>query len=290
MDSTYEVIVVGGGAAGLSAALQLGRASRRRLVLDAGGQSNRHTHGIGGLLGHDGLAPTALYAKGREELRKYPSVAVRDAEVVGARAGFVVTLAGGEELTAPRVLLALGMDYVRPVLPGLEPLWGDTVFHCPFCHGWEVRGRPLAVLGSDPTAAPHQARMLKGWSDDVVVLTDGPAAFDTTGLIVDERPLAGLRAEGGKLAAIAFADGSPELERAGLLLHTPLRQRSDLATSLGAALTENGTVEVDSRGATAVPGLFAAGDTAAFPPSIARAIASGQMAGAMLALDGLLNN
>lgn len=292
--SSYDVIVVGGGAAGLSAALNLGRASRRTLLVDAGRQSNLPAHGIGGLLGHDGLAPAALYAKGREELATYPSVELRGGEVVAARPGFVLTLASGEELDAPRVLLAMGMDYTRPELPGLEALWGDTVFHCPFCHGWEVRGEPLAAYGHDAEAALHQALMLTGWSDDVVALCDAPftgqqaARLAAAGVRVDARPVASLRAEGGKLAAVVFADGS-ELPRGGLLLHTPLRQRTDLAEQLGAVIADSGVVAVDARGFTSVPGLSAAGDQAVGPPSVATAIASGGTAGAMLAIDGLLS-
>ncbi|HWJ63477.1 MAG TPA: FAD-dependent oxidoreductase, partial [Acidimicrobiales bacterium] len=141
MDENWDCIVVGGGAAGLSAALVLGRARRRTLVIDAGRQSNAVAHGIGGLLGHDGRPPAELYELGRGELAAYPTVEVRDGEVVAGEADdgrFTLQLADGRTETAKRVLLAGGMDYRRPDVAGAEERWGRSVFHCPFCHGWEV--------------------------------------------------------------------------------------------------------------------------------------------------------
>jgi thioredoxin reductase len=285
----WECVVVGGGAAGLSAALVLGRARRRILVVDAGEQSNRPAHGIGGLLGHDGLPPDALYDRGRAELAAYPSVQLRDASVVaGARenGSFVLSTADGEDLAAARVLLATGMEYAVPQLPGVAELWGETVFHCPYCHGWEVRDRRLAVLGA--MAAAHRALLLRGWSEDVVLLTDGPselapderAALERAGVPIDERPVAGVRGR-DTLEAVVFADGGT-LARDGLLVPAPLRQRSALAAELGAELTERGTVDVDFVGQTTVPGLYAAGDISAAMQQVGGAIADGSRAAAAI--------
>ncbi|MGX6449633.1 FAD-dependent oxidoreductase, partial [Patulibacter sp. S7RM1-6] len=177
MVNDYDCLIVGGGAAGLSAALTLGRARKRTLLVDAGRQSNRVAPGVGGLLGHDGRPPTELYAAAREELATYPTVTVRTGEVVdGERReeGFALTLADGNRVTGRRVLLATGMDYAVPELPGAAERWGGAVFHCPFCHGWEVRDRPLAVLERGEHAA-LRALLLRGWSADVTLLTDGPA-------------------------------------------------------------------------------------------------------------------
>jgi thioredoxin reductase len=268
----WDCVIVGGGAAGLSAALVLGRARRRTLLVDVGHQSNLAAHGIGGLLGHDGRAPAELYAMGRRELTAYPSVEVRTGEVVsGERAdgGFMLELADGRREPARRVVLATGMEYRPPALPGVAELWGRSVFHCPFCHGWEVRDEPLAVLARGELAV-HKALLLRGWSDDVVLLTDGPAdlaAADrarlaAAGIAIDERPVAELVAQNGELAAVAFTDGS-HLTRRGLLVAAPLHQRSGLAEQLGA-----------------VPGVFAAGDVSAELPSVAGAIAAGSQAAA----------
>jgi thioredoxin reductase len=291
-DDPFECVVVGGGAAGLSGALVLGRARRRVLLLDDGRQSNRPAHGVGGLLGHDGTPPDELYALARRQLEPYTSVVVREATAERAEAdgeAFRVTLTGGETVAARRLLLATGMDYTAPAVEGLRELWGDTVFHCPFCHGWEVRDRPLAVLGSSPPSA-FAATLLTGWSADVVLLTDGPAALEdaaraglaSAGVQVDERRVERLEAEGGRLRAVRFADGSA-LERDGLLVQAPLLPRSPLPGQLGLELTEAGAVKVDERGATSLEGVFAAGDGAGQMAQVSRAVASGALAGAMIA-------
>ena len=159
MDTNWDCIVVGGGAAGLSAALVLGRARRRTLLVDAAGQSNLPAEGIGGLLGHDGRPPAELYAAGREELAAYPTVELRAGSVVGGARrgeGFALELADGARETARRVLLATGLEYRYPALPGAAERWGGSVFHCPFCHGWEHRDEPLGVLERGSSGA-HRA-------------------------------------------------------------------------------------------------------------------------------------
>jgi len=295
MDTTWDCIVVGGGAAGLSAALVLGRARRSTLLIDAGEPSNRHAHGIGGLLGHDGRPPAELYAGGREELAAYPSVEVRAGTVVGGErvdGGFVLVLAGEGHERARRVLLATGMEYRPPELPGVAELWGRAVFHCPFCHGWEVRDRPLAVLDGGDSGV-HRALLLRNWSEDVVLLTNGAAGdidvadrdrLAGAGIAVDERPVERLVGHDGELDAVVFADGE-RLERSGLLVPAPLHQRSDLAEQLGAAAGEPSPVVIDPVGidakyGTSAPGVFAAGDLSTQMPQVAGAIAAGSMAAA----------
>jgi thioredoxin reductase len=294
MDTTWDCIVVGAGAAGLSAALVLGRARRRTLVIDAGLPSNRHAHGIGGLLGHDGRAPRELYAAGRDELATYPSVELRTGEVVdGERheTHFTLGLADGSHESARRVLLATGMDYRPPALPGVAERWGRSVFHCPFCHGWEVRDQPLGVLDRGATGL-QRALLLRAWSDDVTLLTDGPSELDAegaerlaaAGVTLDERPVAGLRGPGDPLTAVPFADGE-ERPCGGLLVPAMMHQRSPLAARLGATLADAGPIVADAAevGAgleTSVPGLFAAGDVNGEMPSVANAIAAGSKAAA----------
>jgi thioredoxin reductase len=294
MDTTWDCIIVGAGAAGLSAALVLGRARRRTLVVDAGRPSNRHAHGIGGLLGQDGRPPADFYAAGRSEIAAYPTVELRSGEVVGGERtedGFVLELADGSREGARRVLLATGMDYRAPELAGVAERWGRSVFHCPFCHGWEVRDRPLGVLDRGATGA-QRALLLSFWSDDVTLLADGPAELDAedadqlraAGVAVDERPVTGLRGPGDELAAVVFADGS-ERPCGGLLVPVTLHQRSGLAARLGATAAEPGpvvadAVEVDGMFRTSAPGLSAAGDLSVAMPSVATAIAAGSSAAA----------
>ncbi|ANW65536.1 pyridine nucleotide-disulfide oxidoreductase [Mycobacterium sp. djl-10] len=291
-----DCVIVGGGAAGLSAALVLGRARRRVVLVDAGQQSNRAAHGIGGLLGHDGRAPAQLYEHGRAELAAYPTVEVRDGTVADATAvsgGFVARLDDGAEISTRTVLLATGMDYRLADLPGAAELWGDSVFHCPFCHGWEVRDRPLAVCANGDRAV-HMALLLRGWSDDVVLLTDGPAELDAAQqdllsaakVSVDERRIARLDGVDGRLEAVVF-DDDQRLPRGGLLVAATLHQRSALAQQLGVELTEPGpvvadAVKVDALCRTSIPGVFAAGDVSTQMPQVTAAVAAGALAGAAI--------
>jgi thioredoxin reductase len=284
-NTEWDCVVVGGGAAGLSAALVLGRARRRTLVVDAGRQSNLPAHGIGGLLGYDGRPPAELYEAGRAELAKYDDVEFRHGEVTVAAAddgGFVVELADGSRHRTRRVLLATGMDYRTPQIPGLAELWGRSAFHCPFCHGWEMRDQPVAVLASGDRAE-HLALMLRGWTDDIVVLTNGPAGF-AADVRIDEREIAEFISEAGELVAVEFTDGD-RLARRGVLVASSLRQRSNLAAQLGVATAPPGpvaedAVEIDAFHRTSVPGVFAAGDVSAGMPQVAAAIATGSLSAA----------
>jgi thioredoxin reductase len=290
----WDCIVVGGGAAGLSAALVLGRARKRTLVVDAGEPSNRFAEGIGGLLGSDHRPPQDFYAAARAELEPYPAVDVRSGEVVrGERNGddsFALELSDGSAEHARRVVLATGMDYRYPDLPGVAERWGRAVFHCPFCHGWEVRDQPLAVLDSSEQGI-HRSILLTSWSDDVTLLTNGPAAFDASaaerlraaGVEVDERPVARVAGPGEAVDAVEFADGD-QLVCHGVLVGVTLHQRSDLGPQLGAELAPPNPVfadalEVDGMLRTTSPGVFAAGDVSAQgPTSVALAVAAGSTA------------
>jgi thioredoxin reductase len=193
------------------------------------------------------------------------------------------------------------MEYRPPAVPGLAELWGRSVFHCPFCHGWEMRDRPLAVLARGDRAV-HSTLLLRGWSDDIVLLTDGPAnlldddraRLDTAGIAVDERRVAELASEDGELVAVVFADGT-RLKRTGLLVETTLHQRSALAEQLGVHTAEPtpiaaNPIAVDGLHRTSVAGVFAAGDTSAQMPQVAAAIAGGSMAAAAVVQSLLVDD
>jgi thioredoxin reductase len=294
-ERTVECAIVGGGAAGLSAALVLGRALTSTLVIDAGRQSNLPAAAVGGLLGFTG-SPAELYAAAAAQLAELPDVG-RVADTVtrggGGAGGFTLDLASGGRVRARVVILATGMDYGPPDLPGLAPLWGDTAFHCPFCHGHEVRGLPLAVLGAGDEGG-ERALLLRRWSDDVVLLTDGAdapgpavrARLDARGIPVEPRGVAGLEDRPGdgpaarpRLAAVVLADGT-RLPRAGVMVPAAMAPNDDLATALGARRDERGGVAVDAMGRTGVPGLFAAGDVAPRVPQVSTAIAAGAVVAA----------
>jgi thioredoxin reductase len=266
VEHDFDCVVVGGGVAGLSAAMVLGRARRRTLVLDQGGQSNRAAAHVGGLLGHDGTPPGELYELGRAQLAAYDAVTLRDAEAVDARAegdGFVVVLGDGGEVWARALVLATGMDYEVPDVPGFAELWGGAVFHCPFCHGWDVRDSAIAVYGP-PEIAERHATLLAAWSDDVTV--------------VDPAGVAGVRVEDGVLRALVRQDGS-EVRCEAVLVHAPLHRRGQLPERLGLELTDIGLVAVDAQMRTSLPGVYAAGDLAVAPQQVAIALGSGHLAG-----------
>jgi len=246
----------------------LGRARRRTLVVDQGGQSNRAAAHVGGLLGHDGTPPGELYTLARAQVAAYDAVALSDAEAVEARAerdGFVVVLdGGGDDVHARALVLATGMDYQVPDVPGFAELWGSAVFHCPFCHGWDVRDRPVVVYGAGDVAE-MQAALLGAWTDE--------------GTVVGPDDVRGLRIEEGTLEAVVRNDGS-EVPCDAVLVHTPVRRRGTLPERLGLTLTDSGLVAVDAQARTSMPGVYAAGDLTVPPPQqVAIALGSGHLAG-----------
>lgn len=271
----FDVVVVGAGSAGLAAALTLGRCRRRVLVCDGGPPRNAASPGVHGFLSRDGVRPAELLRLGREQLTPYDTVQLHERkvrEITAQKNGFQVSgeTAQGWPFTATarKVLLATGVKDILPPLPGMREMWGRGVLHCPYCHGWEVRDQPLAVYGRDRTVT-SLALLVSRWSRNVLVVTDGPGHLTTNarqrlrreGIQVNEARLTRLiGTRSGELKCLEFEGGARE-PRAALFLHAPQQQRTDLAQSLGAALTSKGAVRVDSKGETSVPGLYAAGDT-----------------------------
>jgi thioredoxin reductase len=265
-----DVVIVGGGPAGLSAALILGRCGRRVLLCDAGNPRNRVSHGVNGFLTRDGTKPEELRAIGRDDLKKYPSVEVRDIEVCDAdrtEHGFEVTLQDGACHRARKLLLATGLIEDLPDIPGFRHLWGRGVYNCPYCDGWENRDRPFAVYGLGRSGVGLAVEMLI-WSRDIVLCTDGPADLEAEdkdklnrhGIRMIEKKVALL--EGGEeegLRRVVFEDGD-SIEREALFYTYGEREPSPLAEKLGCELTDKGVIETRSYERTNVPGLFAAGD------------------------------
>jgi thioredoxin reductase len=288
----YDAVIVGGGPAGLSAALVLGRANKRVLVVDDDRPANAVSQGVGGLLGHDRVKPADLRENGRRQLDEHPNVEVRhgaveDVERIAAR--FVVRPSDGPAVRTRAIVLAHGLRYDPPPLPGIEALWGRSVFHCAFCDGWEVRDRPLAYHGSGP-AAVRSALVLAGWSNDVVLCTDGAPdpggeVLAAAGVRVRTEPIARLAGRDGRLEQIEFSHGPAE-RREALFVNTRRDQPNGLAAALGCELTEAGTIVTDDDGRTSVAGVYAAGDAAtAHSRSVANAIGTGSRVAYAVALE-----
>ena len=291
-DASYDAVIVGGGPAGLSAALVLGRANRRVLVVDDERPANAVSQGVGGLLGHDRVKPAELRRSGRRQLDELPTVAVRHGaveDVEPTAEGFAVTPTHAAPVHARAIVLAHGLRYDPPPLPGIEALWGRSVFHCAFCDGWEVRDRPLALHGSGPGAV-RSALVLAGWSNDVVLCTDGApdpggAVLAAAGVRVRTEPIARLAGRGGRLQRIEFPHGPAE-RREALFVNTRRDQPNGLAAALGCDLTDAGTILTDADGRTNVAGVYAAGDAAtAHSRSVANAIGTGSRVAYAVALD-----
>ena len=263
-----DVVIVGGGPAGLSAALVLGRCRRTVLVCDTGQPRNRTASALHGYLTRDGMPPLELLRLGREELKQYGieqrHVSVRD--VVCTPDGFDVHLESGERLHARKVLIATGVRDHLPPIDGLEACYGISVHHCPYCDGWEVRDRALAVIG-EGASATGLALSLKTWSDRVVVCPNGRARIRPTHRrqleaqdirIVDGR-IERLDHQNGHVRALMMAKGEPVACDA-VFFSTGQSQHSDLARRIGCTMTRKGVVKTDHLGNTGVPGLYVVGD------------------------------
>jgi thioredoxin reductase len=299
MDERYDVVVVGGGAAGLSGAVALARSRRSVMVVDAGEPRNAPAGHVHNYLTRDGTPPADLLAAGRAEVTGYGG-AVLDGRVTGAErlpdGGFRVTLADGRRTDARRLLVTTGLVDELPDVPGLAERWGRDVLHCPFCHGWEARDRAIGVLATGPMA-PHQALMWRQLSADVTVFRHtGPGFADeeveqlaARGIPVVDGEVAGLVVEEDRLTGVRLATG--EVIARGAVVVTPrFTARSELLAMLGLETAEqvvNGTVvgtyvPADPVGATAVPGVWVAGNVTALMAQVIGAAAAGLMAGAAI--------
>ena len=298
---TWDVVVVGGGAGGLSAALTLARARRRVLVVDAGDPRNAPAAGVHNYLGREGTPPAELTAIGRAEVEGYGGV-VREGRVVSATVadggGFDLGLESGGDVHARRLVVATGVTDELPDVPGVRERWGRDVLHCPYCHGWEVRDRRIGVLATSPLAL-HQVQLLRQWSDDVVLLANdalelnhhSEAELTARGIEIVEGKVTGL-VVGNALEGATLADGTTV--RLDALAVAPVsRTRAEVPTMLGVGVVEQrmgdvlvgDVVETQPGGATAVDGLWVVGNAADLRAVVITAAAAGTAVAAAVNAD-----
>jgi thioredoxin reductase len=294
----YDVVVVGGGAAGLSGALTLGRARRSVLVVDAGEPRNAPASGVHGFLTRDGVAPSALLEAGREEVRRY-GADLLDGRVASAERvedGFIVTLDDGGSVGARRLLVATGLVDELPDVPGVRERWGRDVLHCPYCHGWEVRDQPIGVLASGPRAA-HQALLFRQWSDDVALfLHTAPRPTDeeaeglaARGIAVVEGEVASLEIVEDRIAGVRMGGGEVVARRAVAVMPRFVARAKMLAgLGLETSVHPLGVgehIEADATGLTTVPGIWVAGNVTDLMAQVVGAAEAGVRAGAAINAD-----
>ncbi|MFI7128171.1 FAD-dependent oxidoreductase [Nonomuraea sp. NPDC050153] len=302
MDARYDVVVVGGGAAGLSGALTLGRARRSVLVVDAGRPRNAPAEGVHTYLGREGVSPLELLAAGREEVIGYGGEIVTGTVTTAERldgGGFRVVLADGRSVEADRLLVTTGLTDELPDVPGLAERWGKDVLHCPYCHGWEVRDQKIGILGTGPLSV-HQALLWRQWSAEVTLFPhtapelghDERRQLAARGVSVVEGKVAGLEVTDGRLSGVRLADGRvvgcQAVATAGLLT-----AQAGLLAALGLETEEMemsghviGTrVPADPAGATSVPGVWVAGNVTTLNEQVIGAAAAGVRAAAAINAD-----
>ena len=262
---SFDVVVIGGGAAGLSAALVLGRARRRVAVVDAGRPRNAPAAHMQGFLSRDGMPPADFLVAGRAEVAGYGVELVAD-RVTSVETGFAVRLAGGRVLSARRVLVATGVHDELPDIPGVRERWGRDLLHCPYCHGWEVRDQPLGVLGTVQGSVQH-AQLVRQWSDDVVffahtydLTATEQAELEARGVQVLGGEVARLVVEDDRLVGVELLDGRVIARTAVFIRPGNVPHDDGLAGGLGYQLDAAGFVVVDGGGRTSTPGVWAAGN------------------------------
>lgn len=286
----WDAIVVGGGAAGLSAALTLGRACRRVLVLDAGEPRNRFAAHMHGMLGHDGIDPAELLRQGRKEVAAYDVTIRLEAviDVADADGGLTVTLAGGGQLHARALVVASGLTDDLPAIPGVAEQWGIGVLHCPYCHGWEVRGQRLGVLGTSPVSL-HHAELIRQWSDRLTFFTAGCGPIDpelrarlrSRGVELVDVPVTGLSTVDGRLTGARLADGA-EVGLDAVFVAPTLRPHDEFLAALELEQADNpmgSFITVDFAGQTSHPRIWAIGNVVNPGANVPISIGAGSMTG-----------
>jgi thioredoxin reductase len=282
-DVVVDCAIVGGGPAGLQAALVLGRARRSVLLFDDNRPRNAVTQESHGFLTRDGITPGEFRRLAQVEVSKYPSVALRHARITevsrreGHDGGFALLADEGNKGTlaqARTIILATGLHESLPAVPGLKDYYGKSLFSCPYCDGWELRDKPLVVIAEEGQAAFHMAKVVWNWSGDLLLCTNGhttlspeqKATLQRNGIQVVEDPITALVGADGRLERIILASHGASTRQGGFVV-SPLSQASPFGAQLGCEMNASGAIVTDEFGRTSVPGVYAAGDASIVAPA-----------------------
>lgn len=287
----FDVIIIGGSYAGLSAALSLGRALRKVMVIDNGNPCNKPTPHAHNFLTRDGETPAQISNKARKEVLKYPSVTFKKERVVAVTQNnghFKIQTEEKSLFSANKIIFATGLIDIIPEIAGFAECWGISILHCPYCHGFENKNLPTGVFANGQ-AGYDQAKFLSNWTKDLVLYTDGKSTLSKEqtanlkrrNIPIVEKEIDGFEHSNGKISNIVYKDGSKQPLK--VLYATPeVKQQSELPRELGCEFTEHGRIEVDMFQKTTVDGIYAAGDNSSMGRALPVAVAAGSVAGVML--------
>jgi len=290
-NNQFEVIIIGGSYAGLSAAMALGRSLRKVLIIDHGKPCNRYTPHSHNFITQDGAEPAAIAQKAREQVLQYDTVTLLEGQAIAAKSlepGFEISMQDGTKLSAQKLIFATGIEDIFPEIEGFADCWGKTIIHCPYCHGYEFRGKKTAIWAEGDRAL-HISSLVHNLSKEISLISQNKGAFNQEQLkklqqhkipLID-KAVKSIVHEKGAIQKLVFEDGQ-EANFDAVYAALPFRQQSSLPEELGCSLTEMGHIKVDAFQKTEVPGIYACGDNSSMMRSVANAVYTGNLAGAMV--------
>ena len=288
--STYDVIIIGGSYAGLSAAMALGRSLRKVLIIDSGNPCNKKAPHAHNFITNDGRPPAELTRMAREQVQAYPTVSFIEglAEDVLAYQNSFEVIANGATYTSRKVVFATGVTDLVPLIPGFAECWGISILHCPYCHGFENKGKKTAVIGNGDMGY-EMAKVIRNWTDELTLYTNGTSTLspeevlklNSHGILVIENEITDIEQNNGNIVSINFKDTLPETP-AVIYTQLPFKQQCTIPDKLGLEITEKGFILINKCCETSIPGIFAAGDCLTLQRSVANAVASGNKTGALI--------
>ncbi|ALJ04903.1 pyridine nucleotide-disulfide oxidoreductase [Pseudalgibacter alginicilyticus] len=291
---SFEVIIIGGSYAGLSAAMTLGRSLRNVLIIDNGQPCNRQTPHSHNFITQDGVPPTEIAAKAKEQVLKYTTVDFITDLAVSAektKKGFSITTQSGDVVTAEKLIIATGVKDIIPKIDGFEECWGISMIHCPYCHGYEVRNKKTGIMANGERAF-HLASLVNNLTDNLTILTTGKADFTSEQLAkleshqiaIIETKISAIEHQNGHLQKVILSNEKNVAFNA-IYAGFPFVQHTDIPVSLGCELTEHGHIKVNEFQQTTIESIYACGDNSTMMRSVATAVANGNLAGAMVNAD-----